>query len=230
VVGFDSIIFDLDGTLWDTTHACAKAWSFAFRELGLPDQRILPSDIASCMGQTSEEIRLRLFPRVPRSQGQNIMKECFRHEVSFIREEGAQIYPGVPEGLESLSHHYPLYIVSNCDKPYLETFLEITTLGRFFKDSECHGGTGLRKGENILDVMQRNGLRSPIYIGDTVSDQTSADFAGIPFAFVEYGFGRCKNPRISFRRFAHLVSWLLYLAGAEQPWDPHLNDAPGLEV
>ncbi len=37
--------------------------------------------------------------------------------------------------------------------------------------------------------MQRNQLKSPIYVGDTQKDLEAANFAKIPFAFASYGFG-----------------------------------------
>ena len=58
-----------------------------------------------------------------------------------------------------------------------------------FEDFECAGNTGKPKGENNKLVIERNNLKSPVYVGDTQGDLQSAIDANIPFVFAEYGFG-----------------------------------------
>ena len=58
-----------------------------------------------------------------------------------------------------------------------------------FKDHESSGRTGHGKADNIRDVIRRRGLLSPVYVGDTVSDEEGAREAGIPFVYCRYGFG-----------------------------------------
>ena len=41
--------------------------------------------------------------------------------------------------------------------------------------------------------MERNHIKNAIYVGDTMSDKTAADFAGIPFCFASYGFGEVEE-------------------------------------
>jgi phosphoglycolate phosphatase-like HAD superfamily hydrolase len=50
----DSIIFDLDGTLWSACEASAKGWTAALQELGY-DQTITPSDIGSVTGMPFDD-------------------------------------------------------------------------------------------------------------------------------------------------------------------------------
>ena len=80
---------------------------------------------------------------------------------------------------------YPLYIVSNCQDGYIESFLTAHLMSDFFKDTECWGRTFLSKGESNKILMERNGLKNPVYVGDTAGDAKSA----IDFIYAEYGFG-----------------------------------------
>ena len=42
--------------------------------------------------------------------------------------------------------------------------------------------------------MERNNIKSAVYIGDTDGDEKAARFAGIPFVYAEYGFGNALSP------------------------------------
>ena len=50
------------------------------------------------------------------------------------------------------------------------------------------------KGQNISLLMERNGIKSAVYVGDTEGDEKAARFAGIPFIWASYGFGKAKKP------------------------------------
>ena len=89
---------------------------------------------------------------------------------------------------------YELAIVSNCQRGYVEAFLKGSGLGEMFLDYEEWGRTGLSKGENIRLVMERNGYKKGVYIGDTRKDQEATLQAGLPFVHAAYGFGKSENP------------------------------------
>ena len=40
-------------------------------------------------------------------------------------------------------------------------------MAEYFEDFECAGNTGKPKGENNKLVIERNNLKSPVYVGDT---------------------------------------------------------------
>ena len=127
---------------------------------------------------------------------------------AYLREHGAVLFPDVEPVLRSLSEHYDLCIVSNCQEGYIELFLDYFHLNDCITDFECAGRTGRSKGENIRTVVERNGFDRAIYLGDTQHDYESADFAGIPFIHAAYGFGRIQTPVPSIQRFKELPDWL----------------------
>jgi phosphoglycolate phosphatase len=205
----ESIVFDIDGTLWDSTEICARAWNDAIARLGIAHREFVPADVAGIMGLTADEIRAKFFGPLPVDRGAGIIREMFRCEIEHLGERGAPLYPGVAEGVRELASRYRLYVVSNCDEPYLHVFLRASGLGQHVLDWECHGRTGRSKGENLADLARRNALGAAVYVGDTAGDEKAARFAGMRFYFVEYGFGRAWAPDRSFAGFPALVRALM---------------------
>ncbi len=187
------IIFDLDGTLWDSSEQVAAAWSETLKSRPETDRQVTGEDLRGYMGKTLEAIADLMLPELPKSLRMEIMKECCDNEEIYLRKVGGRLFPDLEKELERLCGKYSLFIVSNCQSGYIETFLEYHKLGKYFADFECPGGTGLGKGENIKLVMERNGIEKAVYVGDTQGDCDSADFAGIPFIHAAYGFGKINR-------------------------------------
>ena len=206
-LAFDGVLLDLDGTLWDTTEACAAAWSRALANVG-QEGSVTAADIAQIMGLTHEQIFPRLFPDMPPALREQLSEECYRQETEHIERLGGRLYSGVAEGLPRLASVLPLFIVSNCQRGYIELFLRVTGMGGCFRDHECHGGTGLSKAENIALIVGRNSVKRAVYVGDTATDASAAQAAGVPFVFVEYGFGECDQAHKRFASFTELVEWI----------------------
>lgn len=189
----DSIIFDLDGTLWDSCRVVAESWGETLRrEYGVTDGPG-PREIRSIMGMTAAEIQNTLFSQYG-ARAEEICLKCIHGENAYIAVHGGDVYPGVEEMLDALSERMPLFIVSNCLDGYIECFLESSGLGARFRDYACEGVTGMPKTGNIALIARRNGLRSPVYVGDTAMDEQSAREAGVPFIHAAYGFGAAKAP------------------------------------
>jgi phosphoglycolate phosphatase len=201
---FDALIFDLDGTLWDTTEACAVGWNAALAELQLEHPPITPADIASIMGLPHDEIFARVFPALHETQHRLLAPVCFRHEEESIRRLGGRLYPGVAETLPRLER--PLAIVSNCQPGYIELFLELQGWHALFADFECHGNTRLSKGSNLRLVSERQGWKHPLYVGDTMGDELAARQAGVAYSQVSYGFGEARRPDARIDSLAALLT------------------------
>lgn len=184
-----AIIFDLDGTLWDSSQSVTDSWNEILGKY--PEARqITLDDMHGFMGRQMDEIARMIMPDLPDSRRMSIMDECMDYELTYLKEHyGATLYPKVRETLEILGKTCKLMIVSNCQDGYIQTFLEFSGLGELFDDFESAGATRLSKGENNKLVIERNGIDRAIYVGDTQGDLNSADFAGIPFVHAAYGFG-----------------------------------------
>ncbi|MDF9841506.1 MULTISPECIES: HAD family hydrolase [unclassified Paenibacillus] len=201
----DSIIFDLDGTMWDSSDVVTVAWNDVLRRYGDIPHVITKESLQGIMGLLPAEVGKILLPGVEEAVQQRLLDECCEAECDYLVKQGGSLYEELEAVLTALSAKYKLFIVSNCQKGYIEAFYEYHQLGRFFADYENPGRTGLPKGENIRLIMQRNNLESPVYVGDTAGDQKAAAFAGIPFVFASYGFGEVSDPDYTINRLSDLL-------------------------
>lgn len=189
----ESIIFDLDGTLWDSSENVAASWDETVRGLKDPllkNVRITGKDIRGVMGMTMDGIAKKLFPMLSATKQIEVLDMCAENENNFLAANGGRLYEGAEETLSELSKAHRLFIVSNCQSGYIEAFFEYCGLERFFTDYLCWGDTGKPKDETIRLLMARNNVTSAAYVGDTAGDCNSAYKAGIPFVHAAYGFGR----------------------------------------
>ena len=134
-----------------------------------------------------------------------VLNHCTEVEIAHVRKVGGILFDGLEETLEYLSQKYALYIVSNCQKGYIEAFLAYHNLEKYFIDRENAENTGLSKGQNIRLVMERNGLSNTVYVGDTIGDQWAAKEAGVPFIFAAYGFGKAEAPETTISSIRQLT-------------------------
>ena len=151
-------------------------------------------------GKPMDEIAASLFPKLSESQRTLVMETCCNYEEFYLENTTeCLLFPHVKETLCSLSQKHTVCIVSNCQKGYIELFLQKNGLTDIITDFECFGNTGLSKGENIRLLMERCQITDAIYVGDTQGDADACAFAGIPFVFAGYGFG-------SPAAYAHKIS------------------------
>ena len=204
----DSLIFDLDGTLWDTSEQCATAWNNVLASQGIDYRTITSTDVRAVTGRPHEECIRLTFSDLSGDQIESISNATMVEDNRVIAQEGGVLYDGVLEGLNELKNRYQLFIVSNCQSGYIETFLRLNNLEADFDDIECWGNTGLPKGKNLKSIIERNQLHNPLMIGDADGDETAARECSIPFAFVSYGFGTSTSPDFTFSSFTELVQKL----------------------
>ena len=186
----DAIIFDLDGTFYTYIYLSIKATSLVKKEHSDITRDVTKEQVESAMGKTSEEIINIYYGYLPREKGEEYANEAFNKNVDNLLKEGGTLYPNTRETIIKLSKKYKLFIVSNCVKGYIESFLNTSGLKDYFSDYESYGRTLLSKGKNIKLVIERNNLKNPIYVGDTKGDMEASKIAGIPFVYASYGFGK----------------------------------------
>ena len=190
----DSIIFDVDGTLWDSTAICADAWNTIIKQETDLDLHITEKTLKGLFGRLLPDIAKAIFPDYSTERQLYLIDQCCQEEHRALLAHCAPLYPELEETLRELSKKYRLFIVSNCQAGYIEVFLETSGLGSYFEGHLCPGDTGNAKADNICKIIQEYHLKSPVYVGDTLGDFNATKTAGIPFVFASYGFGQVPSP------------------------------------
>ncbi len=190
---FDSFIFDVDGTIWDTTHVVADAWNRAFMELGL-SERVTDVILKNLFGLPMDDIISRILPGESKEIKAKFKPLCYKYEHEYLLESGGIVYPGVVDTFKTLAVSRPLFIVSNCQSGYIELMMKKTGITDYVTDFACYGDRGLLKAENLKLIVSRNSLKNPVYVGDTQTDADACDTAQIPIIHAAYGFGTVMSP------------------------------------
>lgn len=201
----DGIIFDVDGTLWDSTAPCAVAWTRAIQENLDSNAEISETLLKTVFGKTMTEIQNTLMPGYSPEEQLRAMEACYRYTEDEIREYALKPFDGVCETFRTLSKRIPLFIVSNCQCGYIELFLDMTGLGDTVTDHLCFGETSVSKDLTIRMLMERNGLKDTVYVGDTLGDFKACQEAGIPFIHARYGFGEVPQAEDGIEKITDLI-------------------------
>ena len=189
----DGIIFDVDGTIWNSTPTVEEAWNAALEKAGYKE-RVTAERLQGLFGLPMDDIIADILPEADAEERAGFAPLCFEYEHEYIARYGAAVYDGVEDMLKELSKKYPLFIVSNCQAGYIELMLKKTGFAEYITDHLCPGDTNLLKADNIKLISERNNLKSPLYVGDTQMDANACKEAGVPIAFAAYGFGKVKEP------------------------------------
>ena len=189
-----SLIFDIDGTLWDTRAIVARGYNVELEKMGRPDLFLTAEYLTSLFGKTAQEIADVIFADYPEVERLERIMRCMETERTVMREDPCRVdFPGVRQTLAELKKQYRLFLVSNCECGYPEIMMEKLGLEDLFEGHLCHGDTNLPKGDTIRILMERFGITDAVYIGDTQGDLDASRRAGIPFVFCAYGFGSPKE-------------------------------------
>lgn len=187
---FDTVIFDLDGTLLDTLDDLSAAVNHALRTHGLPERQ--PCEIRQFLGNG---IRRLVQLSVPEGTSGNDFENVFGTFRAYYVEhcmDNTRPYPGIMSLLKALkARGVKMAIVSNKLHPAVQE------LNRRFFDGYMATAVGesatVRRKPNpdaVLRALQETGgsRGRALYIGDSEVDIETAQNAGIACVTVLWGF------------------------------------------
>lgn len=191
-------IFDLDGTLINSSEEVMKCFSMAFEksEYPLDKSRLTPEII----GPPLDEIIQNLAPEINDKNKIDELVKNFSYFYDNEQNDISKIYDGVYEVLETLQKDNcrlfmatfkptapTMRIVSQFNLNYFE---EIYTIDKF--------GEFITKTDMINIILDKYGLdkNETCMVGDAVSDVKSAKSAGVLAIGALWGYGKDKQPLI----------------------------------
>ena len=194
---YNTVLFDLDGTLTDSAPGIIECFRFTLAHMGFPEpdnlKQILgpplPSSFSELCGmnpaQTEEAVRF--------------FRKCYSEKYLFVNS----VYQGIPEMLDKLKHHGVKLLVATCKaEPFALQILEKFGLSRYFDfaggaDIEGTRSTKAQVIEYVLENAEITDRSSLIMIGDRMHDIEGAHQCGIPCVAAAWGYGNTEE----FRKF-----------------------------
>lgn len=205
----DAMIFDLDGTLFQTETLLIPAYHQTFDQLraeGLytgatpPEERIL-----ECLGLLLDEIWRRVIPEASEFARQRANVLLLQFQLEGLSQGIGALYDGVPEVLEALqSKGVRLFVASNGLEDYVKGVVQYLGIGERF---EAVYSAGEFETESKVDLvrmlLERYELRSAWMVGDRSSDVEAGKGNGLPVIGCRYAeFGSAEELRGADRMIA----------------------------
>jgi phosphoglycolate phosphatase len=204
---FESLISDIDGTLWDSRALVAEGYNIQLRTEGLGHLCVTAEDLKPLFGKVMTEIADVILATIPENERYALMDRCMATENQYLHDHSCDIgYPGIRETIAKLSKKYRLFIVSNSQCGYPELCIEKLGLTDYITGHLCFGDTGTEKGRTIRRLMETYNIQNAAYVGDTQGDYEATVQAGIPFVFAAYGFGQPEHWDVKIEKFEELLN------------------------
>ena len=204
---YESLIFDIDGTLWDSRALVAEGYNIQLKKEGLEHLCVTAEDLKPLFGKVMTEIADVVLATIPEADRYDLMERCMKTENDYLFENECKIgYPGVTETVKELAKQYRLFIVSNSQCGYPELCMDKLGLTPYIEGHLCFGDTGTSKGKTIRTLMEKHNIQNCAYIGDTQGDYEATVEAGVPFIWATYGFGTPDDYVAKIDQFEDLLS------------------------
>lgn len=206
-MNYESLIFDIDGTLWDSRALVAEGYNIQLKAEGLEHLCVTAEDLKPLFGKVMTEIADVILAAIPEEERYDLMERCMATENRYLEENPCHIgYPGVKETIAKLHETYHLFIVSNSQCGYPELCMEKLGLTPYIEGHLCFGDTGTSKGKTIRTLMEKHNIINCAYVGDTQGDYEATVEAGVPFIWCTYGFGTPAGYAEKVDRFEDLLN------------------------
>lgn len=187
---YDAVIFDLDGTLLDTSEGIIKAVEYTIRKYNL--NKLTNDQLLSFIGPPIQESFNRMY-NFDEEKCQRLA-ETFRERYKTIDLLKAKPYNGIYELLNHLLENNIKIAVSTYKREdYAKTLLDAFEFNKYFNIINGADNYNKLKKKDIIKLSindcKINNNSKVVYIGDTQSDLNASKELEINFIGVNYGFG-----------------------------------------
>ena len=181
------LIFDLDGTLWNTMQNTLEAANEISKEYD-EVKEVTIETVKKCMGLGLIECAKNYMPYLDDEKALYYFEKICKRNVEVIKQKGAIFYEGMIDTIYNLSKKYKLGIITNNNDEYVEAFFKVSGLEKCFVDYIGTASYSITKGQAIKNMVERNNEPNSFYIGDIKKDMIATKEAGINFIHAKYGF------------------------------------------
>ena len=210
-----NIVFDLDGTLWQTTDSYVYAYHKLCAFYGL-EEKVSDEVVKTYLGVRLDKLLNELFPTV--EDKRTLAYRALGYSVEYLTMHPNHCcFDGVKELLETLRHKYNLYIVSNCLKEYVEAFFKIS--GTEHCIQAFYTIEAGEKCEHLQRIAKgvENAEEKTLFVGDCDDDYISVkDRYQTQFVYAQYGYRPCAAYDYKIEKPLELLSVIEKMAVKER--------------
>lgn len=188
---FDTIAFDLDGTLADTAPDLAAALNHALAALGRP--AVDPEGVRDLVGHGAKAL-LRRGLAASGEASEELVEQGFPVFLDFYRANicvGTRCYPGIEAALDTLAARgVALAICTNKRERLTSALLDALGWSGRFAAIVCGDTLGVMKPDPrpLSEAIARAGGGGAAFVGDSITDADTAKAVGVPFVAVGFGY------------------------------------------
>ncbi|MBR3511607.1 MAG: HAD hydrolase-like protein [Clostridia bacterium] len=181
------VIFDLDGSLWDTSQAILTVTNLILKNYG--KEEITIDAVNQSFGLPIEQKLELLLPEFKRSDAIKIYGQIMATVQKLLDTgKGVKVFNGVKPILKDLSSRYKLGIISQNSEKYVKSFINLTKTLDYFEDYIGIADYNLDKTQAIMRLRQNNNVAHVIYVGAKELDRDAARDALVPFLHARYRY------------------------------------------
>ncbi|HIP30243.1 MAG TPA: HAD family hydrolase [Sulfurospirillum arcachonense] len=204
-----SIIFDMDGTLLDSSYAMTLSVNHVRKSYGLAP--IEKEYLEFIINEPCIDLPKKLYDVKEYSQEH---RDRFAKHYLANANLHVKPYDGAYELLESLHvKGITLNIATNASDFFARNMLEGQDMLKFF--SFVIGANNVENNKPNPDMLHHISslskipLTNSLLVGDSIKDEGAARSANIDFLFASWGYGKSDNNTESFKDMRELKNYLL---------------------
>lgn len=179
------VIFDVDGTLNQTTRYAVKAYQKALEKRGI---KAADETIIACIGLSPEAIIKKLFGSLDEDELKSWRQDIIDYEFELM-SQNACTFEGMEETLTTLlKRGYHLAICSNAYYQHIEHVLKTIGLWSYFSEIGSLE-MGATKVETLTKLLKKIKCDKACLVGDRKFDLEAARANHISIIGCGYGYG-----------------------------------------
>ena len=193
---YSDVIFDLDGTLIDSSDSIVASFRTVFGEFGLCPVKPFTSDL---FGPPLMEM-LQLLTGTQDEAVLRPLEKAFKAHYDSKGYKNTKIYPGINKLLLDLKRSgIKMYIATNKRIHPTEKILNLLEWNNFFEGTyalDAFSPPARSKTELLEKIIVRHRFKHEkiVYIGDRKEDKSSSESHGIPFIRANWGYDPVSVP------------------------------------
>lgn len=187
---YNTVVFDLDGTLLNTLEDLADATNYALKQFGMPVRTM--DEVRRFVGNGVRTLMVRAVPQGDANPQFEEVFNCFKSYYGEHCNDKTRAYEGIMELLQELKDKgYAVAIVSN------KIDFAVKELQKRYFNNLISVAIGEREGvlrkpapDTVITALQELGKakEEAVYVGDSDVDIMTAKNVGISCISVEWGF------------------------------------------